>query len=130
MSEQVRDIHQPESGFQYTFGPYASPITRVAQGETVRIHTVDAFGNLLTSEQQKPTDILGPYLNPQTGPIFIEGAEPGDTLLVYIDAIEPTRDWAVSCLVPYFGGLTSTNLTRTLQAPWRSASGSTIRPSR
>jgi len=117
MSEQVRDIHQPESGFQYTFGPYASPITRVAQGETVRIHTVDAFGNLLTGEQQKPTDILGPYLNPQTGPIFIEGAEPGDTLLVHINAIEPTRDWAVSCLVPYFGGLTSTNLTRTLQAP-------------
>jgi amidase len=57
------------------------------------------------------------FLNPQTGPIFVEGAEPGDTLAVRIESIEPTRDFAVSVLIPYFGGLTSTNLTRTLQEP-------------
>lgn len=113
----VREIRQPEGKYQYTFGPYAEPIARVAPGERVVIHTVDAFGDLLTSESQRPSDILGPYLNPQTGPLYIEGAEPGDTLVVHIDAIEPARDWAVSCLVPYFGGLTSTNLTRTLQPP-------------
>src|SRR5204863_6509668 len=55
------------------------------------------------------------FLNPQTGPIYIEGAEPGDTLAVHIEDITATRDFAVSCLIPYFGGLTSTALTRTLQ---------------
>ncbi|MDP9368721.1 MAG: acetamidase/formamidase family protein [Chloroflexota bacterium] len=103
--------------YQYTFGPYAEPIARVKRGETVVIHTIDAFGDLLTSEDQSPSSILGPYLNPQTGPIYVEGAEPGDTLAVTIEAIEPARDWAVSCLVPYFGGLTSTRFTATLQDP-------------
>ena len=36
-------------------------------------------------------------------------------LAVSIEDIEPTRDFAVSCLIPFFGGLTSTTLTRTLQ---------------
>ncbi len=116
MSDEPRAIRQP-GAYQYTFGPYAEPIARTANGETVAIYTVDAFGDQLTREDQLPSSVLGPYLNPQTGPIFIEDAEPGDTLAVTIEAIEPVRDWAVSCLVPYFGGLTSTNLTRTLQPP-------------
>lgn len=116
MNDELREIRQP-GDYQYTFGPYAEPIARVANGETVAMYTLDAFGDQLTSEDQKPSSILGPYLNPQTGPIFVEDAEPGDTLAVTIEAIEPVRDWAVSCLVPYFGGLTSTNLTRTLQPP-------------
>ena len=81
------------------------------------IYTEDAFGGSITSEEDRPSDTLGPYLNPQTGPIYVEGAEPGDTLAVRIEEIAFTRDWAVSCLVPYFGGLTSTNLTATLQPP-------------
>ncbi len=116
MAEGLREIRQPGE-YQYTFGPYAEPIARVKRGETVVIHTIDAFGDLLTSEDQSPSSILGPYLNPQTGPIYVEGAEPGDTLAVTIEAIEPARDWAVSCLVPYFGGLTSTRFTATLQDP-------------
>jgi len=112
----VREIRQP-GDYQYTFGPYAEPIARVARGERVVIHTVDAFGDQLTSEEQAPSSILGPYLNPQTGPIYVEGAEPGDTLVVQIEKIEAARDWAVSCLVPYFGGLTSTRYTATLQPP-------------
>ncbi len=116
MDERFREIHQPGE-YQYTFGPYAEPIARVARGETVVVHTIDAFGDKLTSEDQNPTSVLGPYLNPQTGPIYVEGAEPGDTLIVRIEAIEPARDWAVSCLVPFFGGLTSTRFTATLQEP-------------
>jgi len=36
---------------------------------------------------------------------------------VKIISIEATRDWAVSCTIPFFGGLTSTDLTATLQPP-------------
>jgi amidase len=110
----MREIRQPGS-YQYVFGPYAEPIARVQPGETVAIHTLDAFGDVLTREDQKPSSVMGPYLNPQTGPVFVEGLEPGDTLAVHIEAIESTRDWAVSCTVPYFGGLTSTKFTATLQ---------------
>src|SRR5690349_19699844 len=112
----VREIRQP-GAYQYVFGPYAEPVARVQPCETVAIYPLDAFGDLLTSEKQKPSSILGPYLNPQTGPIYVEGVEPGDTLVVKIENIEPTRDWAVSCTIPYFGGLTSTPFTATLQEP-------------
>jgi amidase len=112
----MREIRQ-SGDYQYVMGPFAEPIAQVRPGETVVIHTLDAFGDQLVSEDQKPSSILGPYLNPQTGPIYVEGAEPGDTLVVKIEAIEPARDWAVSCLIPFFGGLTSTRWTAMLQAP-------------
>lgn len=114
MGDEPREIRQL-GGYQHVMGPFAEPIARVKPGERVAIHTVDAFGNELTREDQKPSEVLGPYLNPQTGPIYIEDAEPGDTLLVTIESIEPTRDWAVSATIPYFGGLTSTHWTALLQ---------------
>jgi amidase len=112
----MREIRQTGT-HPYVFSPYFEPIATVKPGETVVMHTIDAFGDQITSESDKPSEILGPYLNPQTGPIFVEGAEPGDTLSVRIDAIEPTRDWAVSASIPYFGGLTATNFTRLLHDP-------------
>ncbi len=114
--KNVREIRQ-EDGYHYTIGPRHEPIAKVQPGEKVAIYTVDAFENRLTSEEDKPTEILGDALNPQTGPIYVEGAEPGDTLAVDIHSIEATRDYAVSCLVPYFGGLTNTDATRTLNPP-------------
>jgi acetamidase/formamidase len=91
----------------------------VRPGDRVTIHTQDAFESRILSATARPSVALkdAPGLNPQTGPVFVEGAEPGDTLAVRIEQIEPTRDFAVSCLIPYFGGLTSTSMTRTLQEP-------------
>ena len=71
-------------------GPYAEPIARVKDGEKVAIYTEGAFGGSITSEEDRPNDKLGPYLNPQTGQLYIEGAEPGDTLAVKIEDIEFT----------------------------------------
>jgi len=113
----MREIRQPEGAYCYTFGPHHEPIATVEPGETVIVHTVDAFGDLLVDEGQRPSEILGPYLNPQTGPIYVEGAEPGDTLAVTIVDIEPVRDNAVSCTVPFFGGLTATPYTAMLHEP-------------
>ena len=112
----MREIRQPEP-YSYVFSPYLAPIATVAPGETVALHTIDAFANQITSEADRPSAILGSYLNPQTGPIAISGAEPGDTVVVRIEAIEPTRDWAVSAFVNYFGGLTATKFTRLLHEP-------------
>jgi len=117
MADAIREIKQPDGKYQYAFGPNAEPVARVKPGERVTIYTIDALGGKLTSEDQRVSEVLGPYLNPQTGPIFIEGAEPGDTLAVTIEAIEATRDWAFSCFVPYFGGLTATRWTPLLHPP-------------
>ena len=105
--------------YSYVFNPYREPIARVKQGERVTIHTDDAFESRITKEQDLPSRALATakFLNPQTGPIYVEGAESGDTLAVRIESIEPRRDFAVSVLIRYFGGLTSTNFTRTLQEP-------------
>jgi len=108
---------RPVQPFPYGMGKYIEPIAEVNPGETVEIFTEDAFEGRLTSPDQKPSEVLGKYLNPQTGPILVSGAEPGDTLVVHIENIELTRDYAVSCLVPEFGGLTSTVLSPSLQDP-------------
>jgi amidase len=108
----------PDS-YSYVFNPYREPVARVETGVPVTIHTDDAFESRIKTKDDLPSRALATakFLNPQTGPIFVEGAEPGDTLAVRIQEIEPTRDFAVSALVPYFGGLTSTAMTRTLQEP-------------
>ena len=108
----------PET-YSYVFSPYREPIAHVGQGQRVVIQCDDAFESRIRSRDDLPSRALAgaKFLNPQTGPIYVEGAEPGDTLAVRIEDITPTRDFAVSCLIPYFGGLTSTAVTRTLQEP-------------
>lgn len=112
----MQEIRQ-QGPYHYVFSRYVEPVARVKPGETVAIYTEDAFESKLLRATDRPSEILGAYLNPQTGPIYVEGAEPGDTLAVQILSIEPTRDWAISALIPNFGGLTSTKMTRTLNEP-------------
>lgn len=102
----------------YVIGPYANPIARVKSGETFRVATLDAFGNRITSTDDDLDKIVQlPYVNPCTGPIYVEGAEPGDTLVVHINEIRITRSYAVSCIIPEFGGLCGTVYTRILNEP-------------
>ncbi len=110
---QVREIVQTGE-YSYVFSPYLAPIASVVPGETVVLYTEDAFTGRIRGPEDLPSRVLDERLNPQTGPIYVEGAEPGDTLAVRIESIEPTRDWAVSCFVPFFGGLTGTAATALL----------------
>lgn len=112
----VREI-RPVNNHSYVFSKYNEPIAFVDPGESIAVYTEDAFEGRINHEGIKPSEVLGKYLNPQTGPIYVNGAEPGDTLIVHIQNIELTRDWAVSALIPHFGGLTSTALSPTLQDP-------------
>lgn len=105
--------------YNYVFSPYLEPAVRVNPGDTVVMHTEDAFESRIKSVDDVPSKALKTvkFLNPQTGPVYINGAEPGDTLAVHFQSIEFTRDWAVSAVAEYFGGLQSNGITRTLQAP-------------
>lgn len=106
--------------YHYTIGPYSDPVMTVTPGDRVRIETRDAFGGAIRSERDRPTRRLKmPFVNPQNGPIMIEGAEPGDALAVHIESMLPRGEnpRGTCCMIPYFGGLTSTALTATLQPP-------------
>jgi len=111
---------QLQGTYHYTIGPYADPVLRIQPGDIVVVDTQDAFGGKITDESTLPSQVLTmPYVNPQSGPIFVEGAEKGDALAVTIRAIEPRgpQPRGTTCLVPHFGGLTGTDKTVTLQEP-------------
>jgi acetamidase/formamidase len=57
------------------------------------------------------------FVNPQTGPFYIEGAEPGDALAIHIVDMKPARSYGIFSTIPFFGGLTSTDRTAMLQEP-------------
>ncbi|MEW2518518.1 acetamidase/formamidase family protein [Actinacidiphila alni] len=109
---------RPEAGsYAWTFGG-AAPVARVRPGDVLDVFTEDCFAGRVRSAKDLVSQVCEfPYLNPQTGPFHVEGAEPGDTLAVHFVSIEPARDWAASTTVPLFGALTSTHTTATLQPP-------------
>ena len=89
---------------------------RSGPGDVLDLFTEDAFGGRIRSSDDLPSrTIKYPFINPQTGPFYVEGAEPGDTLAIHLIDVQPARDWAVSTTVPLFGALTGTKYTATLQ---------------
>ena len=109
---------------KYTFGGVA-PAHRIRPGTRIVTWTEDCYDGALTKEGQKPSEVLVPgHDNPQTGPFFVEGAEPGDTLAIRIEKVEPARDYAFSVAFPGFGALRGTDKTAMLnpdlpEAVWR-----------
>jgi acetamidase/formamidase len=105
------------SEFAWTFGG-VPPIRRVKPGDVLELWTEDAFGGKVRGPDDIASRVLDfRFVNPQTGPFFVEGAEPGDTLAIHFVSIEPSRDWASSCTVPLFGSLSTTSRTALLHEP-------------
>lgn len=74
----------PRNQAVYSMSPDHPPAARVASGEQVVFETSDCFGCQLTSEEQKVGAIDWERINPATGPLYVEGALPGDVLKVEI----------------------------------------------
>lgn len=115
------DITEASQGrYHYVYGPFAEPALRVVPGAVVSAETHDAFEGRITSEHDRPSEILNfPYLNPQNGPIYVEGAEKGDALAVHIRSIVPRgpQPCGTTCLITEFGGLVATGATALLNQP-------------
>jgi acetamidase/formamidase len=109
---------RPDAGqYAWTFGG-VPPVARIRPGTILELWTEDCFAGRVRGPGDLVSEVCQfPFLNPQTGPFYVEGAEPGDTLAVHFISLEPARDWAASTTVPLFGALTSTHLTATLQDP-------------
>lgn len=76
--------------FHRTFSHAIAPALRIFPGDTVKTKSVDAGG---VDENSVRRSLGG---NPLTGPFFIEGALPGDTLVIKLNRVRTNRDWAMS----------------------------------
>jgi amidase len=78
------------SVFYRQFSALTAPVLTVSPGDTIHTTTVDAGG---ADEKGRQRSLGG---NPQTGPFYVTGALPGDTLAVHITRLRLNRDWAIS----------------------------------
>src|SRR3978361_2178173 len=93
--------------YAYTFGG-AAPVMRAKPGTARRLGSAAALRAALRSRDDpaRAKVDLG-FVTPQTGPFYVEGAEPGDTRVLHLVALEPARDWGASAVIPFFGGMPS-----------------------
>ncbi len=110
---------ESQGKYHYVYGAYVDPVLKVDPGSVVSAETHDAFEGAIKSEADIPSQILNfPYLNPQNGPIYVNGAEKGDCLAVYIKSIIPRgpQPRGTTVIMPEFGGLVPTADTALLTA--------------
>jgi acetamidase/formamidase len=76
--------------FHRRFSYAVPPVLRIFPGDTVQTKSVDAGG----SDENSVRRSMGG--NPLTGPFYVEGAIPGDTVVVKLNRVRTNRDWAQS----------------------------------
>ena len=103
-TENTVKFHASLENVKATFGP-AEPVAHVKPGGLLEANSLDCFGNAL----QKPGDPFSNIKidNPLTGPFFIDGAEPGDTLVVHILDLDVDGKQGVGTFGPGFGAATN-----------------------
>jgi len=101
----------------YTFGGVDARAS-LAPGTVVDTSSLDCFAGKIRSEHDHASEVCDPrFLNPQTGPFYVEGAMPGDVLAVHFARIEPRNTTGFSTTVPLFGALTANGFTQMLHSP-------------
>jgi len=99
---QVQTIHRTRHHFGWDNS--IAPVLRVAPGEEVEFEIVDASGGQL-DPSSTPEDVAKldfARVNPVTGPVDVDGALPGDALLVEVLDFGPSG-WGWTAIVPGFG---------------------------
>jgi acetamidase/formamidase len=111
-SSQVVHYQASIDTVKYVFGA-AQPVAHLKPGSILEANSLDCFGNAL----QKPGDSFSLVKgdNPLTGPFYIEGAEPGDTLVVHILDLQVDGKQGVGTFSPGFGAINATHYTPMLE---------------
>jgi amidase len=89
--------HFEPKEFHNTFSGAHKPVLTIKPGDHVITSTIDSRGTDFAGVKRAE----GP--NPETGPFYIEGAEPGDTLVVHLLRLETNRatGYSGTLLAPY-----------------------------
>jgi acetamidase/formamidase len=101
----AHSIHDVRAdAFEYAWDNSIEPALEIESGEAVQLHVRDA-----SDEQIGPgssaADVLEldfSHVNPVSGPVFVKGARPGDTLAVELLEFAPP-DWGWTAIIPGFG---------------------------
>ena len=111
-SKDVVQYRATIDNVKYVFGP-APPVSHLKPGNILEANSLDCFGNAL----QKPGDSFSLVKgdNPLTGPFYIDGAEPGDTLVVRILDLQVDGKQGVGTFSPGFGAVNSTHYSPVLE---------------
>jgi len=113
----IHTFNPTKDEIAYTFGG-VPPVLTIDAGDIVEVFSEDCFGGQLTSSDQIPSQtVRAEELDSVSGPIGVNGAEPGDLLAVHFVSIRPARDHAISACFPGFGALGMTNETAMLHEP-------------
>jgi acetamidase/formamidase len=78
-----------QTTYYHTFAAGPAAVKRVRPGDTIRTKTLDAAGGDERGVIADPKQ-LG---NPLSGPFYLEGAEPGDALVLHITKLRMNRNW-------------------------------------
>jgi len=105
--ERSKRLHEEPHTGHNRWHPDIPPVLRVEPGDTVVLETRDGIDAAITSTTTVADLHRGVDLNvvhPLTGPVFINGAEPGDLLEVHIVDITP-QPFGFTVILPGFGFL-------------------------
>ncbi len=97
-------IQVPNDQLIYTMSKDHRSVLTVPDGAQLVFHTCDCFEDQIQSDSQDFGELDWNRINPATGPVFVEGAEPGDLLVVRIVRIE-LADHGVMTTGPKLGVL-------------------------
>lgn len=92
----------PADDVIYEFTPDLDPVVTLADGESATVETRDSLEGAVQSDEDTIESVPA-EVNGATGPVAIEGAQPGDVLAVEIEAIRPAEDRGRVVTIPGFG---------------------------
>ena len=98
-------VHEfPTDRVHFTWDVGNEPVLTIESGDSVVYETREVSDGQITPEST--TDVIATLdwdrVYPLSGPVRVEGAEPGDTLAIEVVAME-TRGWGYALIIPGFG---------------------------
>ena len=90
--------------FHYLWNKRYKPVLHVKPGDRVKFEVNEVASWQITKESKKSdlANLDEKKLYPLSGPVFIEGASPGDALLISIERVK-TADWGWTAIIPGLG---------------------------
>src|SRR3954452_11421599 len=99
-----RTHYFPDDRVHYTWDTGHEPVLTVESGDTVVVWTRDVSDNQIGPDSG--TSVIAGLdwtrVYPLAGPVYVEGAEPGDTLAVELLDVRP-KGWGWTAILPGLG---------------------------